>query len=100
RQLAHRRIVEARDLVVLEIHDQVTLVGRVQAAFLEVIQVVPTVPVERVRNHGRAEEVTYLAASHSHLQLIDGARLEEIALLDVHAVNAALQEKHRGHGGD
>src|SRR6202008_1646232 len=39
-------VLEARDLVVLEEHDQVALLGPLQVAALEVVEVVPTVLVE------------------------------------------------------
>src|SRR5688572_4124068 len=75
------------------------LLRRPQATFLQVIQVVPAVLVERVRHHRRAEQVTHLAASHSHLQLRDGSFFEEIALLNRHSIDAALQSGTCRHSG-
>ena len=47
--------------------DQVALFGFGKAALLEVIQVVPTVPVEGIGNHRSAEQVANLAAGHPRL---------------------------------
>jgi hypothetical protein len=58
------------------------------AALLEVVDVVPTLLVEAVGHHRCAEQIAHLAAGHAGLDLVDRRLIEEIALLDVDAVDA------------
>ena len=81
-------MIDAIDLLFLEVHREQALLRRAEPASLEVVQVVPAIVVERIRHHRRAEQVADLAARHADLELLHQPVLEEISLLDVHAIDA------------
>src|SRR6185312_14911229 len=83
--------------VVFEPDDEMPLLGPVHATAFEVVKVVPTLLVEGFRHHGRPEQVTHLAARHSHLELVYRAPLQVVALLDVHPIDAAAKQSRGGH---
>ena len=59
---------------------------------MEVIGVVPTVAVKAIRDHWRAEQELDLAARHPNLHAIDIRVFQQVALLDVHSVDAGAEE--------
>jgi hypothetical protein len=64
---------------------------------LEVIQIVPAIPVEDIRHHRRAQQVAHLGARHADLQLVDGLAFQVIALLDVEAIDATAECAREHH---
>ena len=81
--------LDPRHFIRCEENRQPALHGRMHAAFLQIVQIVPAVGVKGVRHHRRAEEVAHLCAGHADLELVHRAWLEEIALLDRQTVDAA-----------
>src|SRR6516162_800064 len=100
RALGHVEALEAGHLVVLEVHDEAPLGLAAVAPVLEVIDVVPAVLVEAVRHERRAEQVPHLRARHADLELIDGLPLQVVALLNVHAIDAAAKRRGESQGGE
>src|SRR5688572_5046227 len=62
---------------------------RARMSAAQAVYVVPAVRIERVHHHGRAEQEAHLAARHADLDLIDLLGIEQVALLHVHAIDAA-----------
>jgi hypothetical protein len=83
--------VDAGHQIILEIDHYVAAHRGLQAARLEVIVVVPARVVECAGHHRRAQQVVHLAVRHADLDLGNRRRIQIIALLDRHAVNAAAQ---------
>ena len=66
------------------------------AAAAQGIDVVPALRIERIRQHRRAEQVPDLAAGHARLDLLHVVNLQQVALLDVRAVDATAGARERG----
>ena len=92
-----RRAVDLLDLVgAVEVHDEVALLGLLPPAPLEVVEVVPALALERVCDHGRAEQRTHLHARHADADAVDVFRVEEISLLDVDSMDAGAEQRRAG----
>src|SRR6202166_415152 len=97
RRFGGRGLVELRDLVALEIHRDAPRVDVPAAALLQVVDIIPTFLVETVGHHRRAEQVAYLAARHAGFDLFDRRLVQEIALLDIDAVDASRRQRAQGN---
>ncbi len=104
--------LDARDAVVLEVDDEPALDGVGRAAAPKVIGVVPAIAVKAVGDHRCAEQELNLAARHADVDLGDVLVVEQVALLDVDAIDASREGEsrkndqwgrnlmqHRGRGG-
>src|SRR5882757_3541289 len=90
-------LFQASDFVAVEIHGHAPRVDVARAPLLEIVDIVPTFLVEAVGHHGRAQQVSDLAACHAFLYGVDGALIEEIALLNVDSVHAVgSHQSYRG----
>ena len=72
-----------------------------RAAAAEVVGVVPSVAVEAVGDHRRAEQELDLAARHADVDLDDVLVVEQVALLDVDAIDASREgqsQRERSNG--
>ena len=59
----------------------------------QAVHVVPAVRVEAVDHHRRAEQEPHLAARHADLDLVHLLDVEQVALLDVHPIDASRSEE-------
>nr|BFE91562.1 hypothetical protein GCM10020185_20980 [Pseudomonas brassicacearum subsp. brassicacearum] len=57
------------------------------AAWLQAVQVIPAIGMERVGQQGVTHDKPYLPAGHSRAQLVYHVLRDDIALLDVDFVN-------------
>ena len=91
RRLQLEVAVDACDAVVLEVHDNPPPVGVRRAPAAKVIGVVPAIAVKAVGDHRRAEQELDLTACHAEVDLDDVLVVEQIALLDVDAIDASCE---------
>lgn len=93
-------VLDARDLVALEEHGQPLALRFLQGADLQRVEIVPAVLVEGIGQHRRPEQEAHLGAGHADLHLGHLPSVEEIALLDGHAVDATAgrqqEDQQRG----
>ena len=59
------------------------------------IDVIPSILMERVIDHGRAEQESYLVTRHSDFDLVKIFLLNQVALRDIGSVHAAAGKRHR-----
>ena len=92
------RFLDARDLVAVEPDHQVAARDVARMPAPQAVHVVPAIRVEAVDHHRRAEQEPHLAARHADLDLVHLLDVEQVALLDVHSIDAAGEE-HREEQG-
>ena len=76
----------ARETIVFEVHGEPVPGERFSSA-LQRIDVVPTLLMKHVYQHGGAQHIAYLVLVHPGLQLVDHVLIDHVPLLYVHLVD-------------
>src|ERR1700683_2282831 len=83
--------VDARDQIIGEKDANVPASRTLQATGFQIVVIVPARIVKGSRNHRRAEQVAHLAVGHAGFDLRYHHRVEIVALLNRHPVDAAAR---------
>ena len=85
--------LETHDAVFLKVDNDPAAFDISGSAVPEKVGIVPTVLVKGIRNHRCAEQELDLAARHAEFDLFHGIGLEQVALLDVDAVDTRARHE-------
>ena len=78
--------LNARELALLEVEGDLAPL-RMSAAVLNQVEVIPTVSVKGIQNHGRTHNEDHFLLVHSQLELRDHFLGDDIPLLDINLVH-------------
>src|ERR1700722_5994050 len=92
RGLLGGRLVQLRHFLAVEINRYAARIDVAGGALSQVIDVIPTFLVERIRDHRRAQQVPDLTAGHSGFDLFHRRLVQEIALLNIDAVHTSASQ--------